>query len=131
MLAAENPEKFISEYSKRLSSWSKEIEKSGGQQREEILTEALNILNACGKDSFAKYTAITREVLFEQFNPSFFLSVDRCVSNYSKLEKIGALYDRLTGGQKKYIIKKMLFDKKLRHFAGRFCLFQGIRMFLL
>ena len=74
-LAAENPEKFISEYSKRLSSWSMEIEKSGGQQREEILAEALNILNACGKDIFAKYTAFTREILFEQFNPSFFLSI--------------------------------------------------------
>lgn len=105
-LAAENPEKFISEYSKRLSSWSMEIEKSGGQQREEILAEALNILNACGKDIFAKYTAITREVLFEQFNPSFFLSVERCVSNYSKLEEIGALYGKLTGGQKKVSYQK-------------------------
>ena len=66
-----------------------------------MLTEALNILNACGKNTFAEYSAITREVLFEQFNPSFFLSVDRCVSNYSKLEEIGALYGRLTGGHKK------------------------------
>ena len=105
-LAAENPEKFISEYSKRISSWSKEIEKSGGQQREEILAEALNILNVCGKNIFAKYTAITREVLFEQFNPSFFLSVERCVSNYSKLEEIGALYGRLTGGQKRVYYQK-------------------------
>ena len=106
MLAAENPEKYISEYPKRLASWSKEIEKSGGKQREEMLAEALNILNACGEDIFDKYTAITREVLFEQFNPSFFISVDRCVSNYSKLEEIGALYGRLTGGQRKVYYQK-------------------------
>jgi len=105
-LSVENPEKFISEYSKRLSSWSKKIEKSGGKQREKTLYEALNILNACGKDTFTKYAAITREVLFEQFNPSFFLSVDRCVSNYSKLEEIGALYGRLKGGQKKVYYQK-------------------------
>ena len=105
-LASGNPEKFNSEYSKRLASWSKEIEKSCGKQREEMLAEALSILNACGKNTFAEYSAITHEVLFEQFNPSFFLSVDRCVSNYSKLEEIGALYGSLTGGQKKVFYQK-------------------------
>ncbi|MBL0717099.1 MAG: hypothetical protein JJV89_03520 [Desulfosarcina sp.] len=105
-LAIKNPKQFITEYSKRLSSWSKEIEKSGGKQREEMLTEALNILNACGKDIFIEYSDITHEILFEQFNPSFFLSVDRCVSNYSKLEEMGALYGRLTGGQKKVFYQK-------------------------
>jgi len=105
-LAKENPEKFEFEYNKRLSSWIAEIKAGGANKRRRILSEAYNILNTCGKEIYNKYAPVTYEILFEQFNPSFFISVDRCVSNYSKLEEIGALHGRLKEGRRKTYYEK-------------------------
>jgi len=105
-LAQEKPELFAKEWKKRLLSWSKEIKKSGTNSRKQILSDAYEILNACGRETFKEYTQITYEVLFEQHNPSFFISVSRCVSNYSKLEEMGALYGRLKGGRKMTYYKR-------------------------
>jgi len=100
-LAQEKPELFAKEWEKRLSSWAKEIKLNGANSRKQILSNAYKILSVCGKKTFKEYAPVTHEILFEQFNPSFFISVNGCVSNYSKLEEIGALYGRLKGGRKK------------------------------
>jgi len=99
-LAQEKPELFAKEWEKRLSSWAKEIKLNGANSRKQILSNAYKILSVCGKKTFKEYAHVTHEVLFEQFNPSFFISVDRGVSDYSKLEEMGALYGRLKGGRK-------------------------------
>ncbi|MGP8320873.1 MAG: hypothetical protein ACT6FE_00900 [Methanosarcinaceae archaeon] len=100
-LAQEKPELFEKEWEKRLSSWAKEIKVSGANSRKQILSDAYKILSACGRKTFKEYAPVTHEILFEQYNPSFFISVNRCVSNYSKLEEMGALYGRLREGWKK------------------------------
>jgi len=105
-LAQEKPELFTKEWEKRLSSWAKEIKVSGANSRKQILSDAYKILSACGKKTFKEYVHVTHAVLVEQFNPSFFISHDRCVSNYSKLEEIGALYGRLKGGRKMTYYKR-------------------------
>ena len=100
-LAREKPELFEKEWEKRLLSWAKEIKVSSANSRKQILSDAYKILSACGRKTFKEYAPVTHAILFEQFNPSFFISVDRCVSNYSKLEEMGALYGRLREGRKK------------------------------
>ena len=100
-LAQEKPDLFAKEWEKRLLSWAKEIKVSGANSRKQILSDAYKILSACGRETFKEYAHVTHEILFERYNPSFFISVDYCVSNYSKLEETGALYGRLREGRKK------------------------------
>ncbi len=98
-LAAESASKFESEYQKRLSSWAREIRKGGINLRNKPLKEAYAILNACGSEIYVKYERITYEVLYEQFNPSYFVPFERCVSNYKKLLEMGVLYKGVTKGE--------------------------------
>ena len=90
---------------KRIPSWERELmrfpNKYKNSRNNSLLDEALTILKQCGEEFFKKYSPMTIAILdVDRFNPSFFQTDPRILSNYRKLEEIGRQYGILKGGRK-------------------------------
>ena len=102
-LSETNPKQFDCEWrKKRIPSWERELMKSPNKYKNSrnnsLLDEALSILKQCSEKFYKKYSSMTISILdVHRFNPSFFYTDPRSLSNYARLEEIGRQYGRLIG----------------------------------
>ena len=105
-LSKTNPKQFDCEWrKKRIPSWERELMRSPNKYKtsrnNSLLDEALCILKQCGEGFFKKYSPMTIAILdANRFNPSFFQTDPRSLSNYARLEEMGRQHGILKGGRK-------------------------------